>query len=341
MLKSGWFILGHELQRFEEDLADYLGVSYAIGVGSGTEALHLALIACGIKPGDEVITVPNTAVPTVSAIDFAGGIPVFVDVDPETYLMSPESLDEYLRRNSKKAKAVIPVHLYGHPVEMDHLLAISEVYGLKVIEDCAQAHGTLYKGRKVGTLGDAGCFSFYPTKNLGAYGDAGIVVTGDKKIAERIRMLRNYGEESKYKNVIRGFNSRLDELQAAILRVKLGFIDEWNALRRRNAQLYNTLLKDTRLKLPVEKKEAVHVYHLYVVRTKYRDFLKRALSDKGIGTAIHYPTPVHLQGAYRNLGYKEGAFPIAEKCTREILSIPIFPQLSETVADEIISTMAE
>jgi dTDP-4-amino-4,6-dideoxygalactose transaminase len=259
--------------------------------------------------------------------------------------MSPEGLHEHLRKNPGRAKAVIPVHLFGHPADMDEIMEIARTHGVKVIEDCAQAHGALYKNRKVGSFGDVGCFSFYPTKNLGAYGDGGMVVTRDNKIAERIRLLRNYGEKSKYHNAVRGFNSRLDEIQAAVLRVKLKFLDEWNGVRRRNAKIYNDLLRDNDLILPVEKMEALHVYHLYVVRTTCREALQNSLKAQGIGTAIHYPMPIHFQDAYADLGYEKGAFPVAERCMEEILSLPIFPQLKEkeirTVAETVISILGK
>lgn len=329
VLRSGWYILGKELELFEEEFASYIGVPYAVGVGSGTEALHLALLACGLRRGDRVITVPNTAVPTVSAIDFAGGDTVFVDIDPESYTLSPERLRERLRVDPGRVRAVVPVHLYGHPAEMDSILEIAAEYGLIVIEDCAQSHGSLYRGGKTGSLGDAGCFSFYPTKNLGAYGDAGMVVTGDKGIADSVRMLRNYGEESKYLNKTRGFNSRLDDIQAAVLRAKLKYLDVWNETRRHHARTYGDLLKESGLILPSEKGDVRHVYHQYVVRAADREGLKDFLHKRGIATAIHYPMPIHFQEAFADLGYVKGDFPVAEKCMEEILSIPIFPELTE------------
>lgn len=335
VMDSGWFILGPELEHFEDEFSDYIGVPYAIGVGSGTEALHLALIACGLQRGDEVITVANTAVPTVSAIEFAGCKPVFVDVDPQTYTLSPKSLKDYIGKNLGRSKAIVPVHLFGHPVDMGPIMEVAKQYDLKVIEDCSQAHGAMYKQQKVGSFGDAGCFSFYPTKNLGAYGDAGMVVCRDREIAKKIRMLRNYGEKSKYNNAIRGFNSRLDEVQAAILRVKLRFLENWNHARRRHAKLYQNLLKETNVILPIEKKESYHVYHLYVIRSKKRDALQTSLQQQGIGTAIHYPMPIHFQDAYADLGYKKGTFPFTEECMKEILSLPIYPELTEQEISQV------
>lgn len=349
VLKRGWFILGEELASFEKAFAKYCTANYAVGVGSGTEALHLSLLACGVEPGDEVITVPNTAVPTISAIDFANAKPVFVDIDPETYTMDPNNLDEYLKKryesnNSqsvKKPKAVIPVHLFGHPADMDPIMDIARKYEMKVIEDACQAHGAEYKGKKVGSIGGVGCFSFYPTKNLGAYGDGGMVITDDEDIAKRLRMVRNYGEEKKYYNVIRGFNSRLDEIHAAILKVKLNHLDRWNEIRRNYAGLYNTLLKDGPVTTPIEKENAKHIFHLYVIRSKTRDKLQERLKDKGIVTSIHYPDPIHFQPAYQDLGYKKGDFPISEKYAAEILSLPMFPELTKDEIEFIAQAIME
>lgn len=349
VLNRGWFILGEELSSFEEDFARYCGTKYGIGVGSGTEAIHLSLLACGVKPGDGVITVPNTAVPTVSAINSAYARPVFVDIDPKSYTMDPNKLEEYLMKRFRnndsrvipKPKAVIPIHLYGHPVDMDPILEIARKYELKVIEDACQAHGAKYKGKIVGSIGDAGCFSFYPTKNLGAYGDGGMVVTNNAEIAKKLRILRNYGEEKKYYNVIKGFNSRLDEIQAAILRVKLTSLDRWNRIRRNYASLYNTLLKDSLVTIPIEKKYANHVFHLYVIRAEKRNKLQEWLKNKEIVTIIHYPVPIHLQKAYRDLGYENRDFPISEKHAGEILSLPLYPELTENQIEFIALTIRE
>jgi dTDP-4-amino-4,6-dideoxygalactose transaminase len=330
-LESGWYILGQELEAFEREFAAYCGVRHAVGVSSGTEALHLALRACGIQAGDTVITVPNTAVPTVCAIASANARPAFVDIDPKTFNLDPEPLRSFLKaqRPPSRAKAVIPVHLYGHPADMRPILEIAEEFGLQVIEDCAQAHGTEYAGLKAGGLGAAGCFSFYPTKNLGAYGDAGMVVTNDDRVADQVRMLRNYGEEAKYRNRIQGYNSRLDEIQAAVLRTKLKHLDEWVAARRSRASLYGQLLAQAPVALPAEACWARHAFHLYVVRSPSRDRLQQYLRDKGVGTSIHYPMPIHYQEAYRDLGYGRGDFPHAERACREILSLPLFPELTE------------
>lgn len=331
VLQSGWYILGREVEAFETEFAAYCQARACVGVASGTDAIRLALTACGIEAGDEVITVPNTAVPTIVAICLAGAKPVLVDVDPATMTMDPERLKAYLETQSTplKAKAVIPVHLYGQPADMEPILEIARSYGLRVIEDACQAHGAEYQGIKVGSLGDAGCFSFYPTKNLGGYGDGGMVAVNDEKLASRLRMLRNYGEEKKYYNAILGCNSRLDELQAAILRVKLRHLDAWNSQRKIIAARYHSLLSDTDLILPTEASYAKHIWHLYVVRSPNRDRLRQHLADHGILTSIHYPLPVHYQKAYQWLDYPRGAFPVAERCSTEILSLPLYPELTD------------
>lgn len=347
VLHSGWFILGQELASFEEEFASYCNTKYGVGVGSGTEALHLALLACGVRPGDEVITVSNTAVPTVSAIDFANARPTFVDIDPKTYTMDPDKLEEYLKkrfsknnpRSTIKPKAIIPVHLFGHPADMDRISEVARKYDLKVIEDACQAHGTEYKGKKAGSIGDAGCFSFYPTKNLGAYGDSGMIVTNDEETFKKLQMLRNYGEERKYHTVLRGFNSRLDEIQAAILKVKLGHLQSWNETRRNHAGLYNRLLRDSSVIIPVEEDYARHIFHLYVIRTKDQKKLQERLKTKEISTSIHYPAPIHFHPAYKNLGYRRGDLPISEKYATEILSLPMYPELEEDQIQTICRTI--
>jgi dTDP-4-amino-4,6-dideoxygalactose transaminase len=340
----GQFILGSQVEAFEKEFADYCGADYAVGVGSGTEALHLALIAAGIQSGDRVITVPNTAVPTVSAITFAQATPVFVDIDPETYTMDVNRLEDVLKKypgGKNRPKAVIPVHLYGQCAEMDPILYLARRYGLKIIEDACQAHGSLYKNRKSGTMGDAGCFSFYPTKNLGAYGDGGAVITNNKKLAGRLRMLRNYGEVKKYEHRIKGFNSRLDELQAAVLRRKLIHLDTWNETRRRVAKQYHSLLRDADVILPREAKDHRHIYHLYVVRHRQRNALRAHLLRNGVETAIHYPIPVHLQKAYIELGRKKGSYPVAEKMAKEIVSLPMYPGIDDPQVERICSVIRQ
>lgn len=333
VFEKGNFILGENVRLFEEEFASYSGAKFAVGVGSGTEALHLSLRACGVGPGDEVITVPNTAVPTVSAISSAGARPVFVDITPDIHTINVEKIEEKI---TEKTKVILPVHLYGHPAEMGQILKLAKAHNLKVIEDACQAHGAKYNGKNAGTIGGLGCFSFYPTKNLGAYGDGGMVVTSDGELYEKLVMLRNYGEVKKFTSKIEGFNSRLDEIQAAVLRIKLRYLDEWNNERGNIAELYQQLLKDSDIQLPHEREWAKHVYHLFVIKVNKRDTLRNYLEEHGIGTQIHYPIPIHQQEAYKKLGYREGDFPVSEKNAEEILSIPIYPELTtvevETVA---------
>ena len=330
-LESGRYVLGEEVAAFEREFAAYCGARLAVGVGSGTDALHLALRAAGVQAGDRVITAPNIAVPTVCAIVAAGAVPVFVDVDPRTCTLDPEQLRTHLEASppARRPRAVIPVHLYGHPAALDEILRICAEHDLTLIEDAAQAHGAEYAGRRIGAHAAFSCWSFYPTKNLGAYGDAGMVVTDNAQGAERVRMLRNYGEEAKYRNQVPGVNSRLDELQAAMLRVKLRHLDEWVGTRRRLASLYDRLLADAPAARPVEIGRARHAYHLYVIRSPRRDALQQHLRAYGIGTSIHYPVPAHRQPAYHHLGYAEGQFPCAERACREALSLPLYPELTE------------
>jgi len=333
VFESSWFILGKQVEMFEQEFARYCGASYGVGVGSGTEALHLALLACDVQPGDEVITVANTAVPTISAISFAQATPVFVDIDPLSYTMDPDAIEAKI---TSRTRVILPVHLYGQPADMDPILDVAYRHGLKVVEDACQAHGAAYHGQRVGALGDLGCFSFYPSKNLGAYGDAGMVVTNDPELADRIRLLRNYGQRKRYYHDIKGFNSRLDELQAAFLRKKLLHLDEWNVRRRELAKQYAALLDDCVMK-PIEKNYAYHIYHLYVIRCQHRDLLQQYLLDNGIQTLIHYPIPVHLQQAYQDMNLPPGTLPITEQYASEILSLPMFPELT----DEQVSVVAD
>ena len=327
VMQSGGFIIGEDVKLFEQEFAAYCNVKHGVGVNSGTDALFLACLACGIGKGDEVIVMPYTYIATVLAISMTGATPVFVDIDEKTYNIDVSKIEKAV---TKKTKAILPVHLYGHPADMDPLMEIAKKHNLKVIEDCAQAHGALYKNKKIGSFGDASCFSFYPTKNLGAFGDAGIVLTNSEEIKKRLVLLRDYGRKDRYEHVLRGYNSRLDTLQAAILRVKLKHLDKWIEKRRKNAALYGELLKDqTDIIVPFEADYAKHAYHLYPVRVKHRDNVMKKLSDKGVRTLIHYPIPIHLQEAYRDLGYKKGDFPISEKCCDEILSLPMYPELSE------------
>ena len=343
VLGSGWYVLGEEVAAFEREFAGYCGVGHAVGVNSGTDALTLALRACGVLPGEAVITAANTAVPTVCAIVAAQAVPRLVDVDPRTYNIDPEALRAALRgrRPGPRISAVVPVHLYGHPAPMGPILEIAREFGLKVVEDASQALGARHEGRRVGGLGDLGCFSFYPTKNLGACGDGGAVVTNDAGLAGRLRMLRNYGEESKYQNRTHGVNSRLDELQAAVLRAKLPHVERWVDARRALARLYSERLGETSLGLPTESPGARHAYHLYVVRTVDRERMRRRLLENGIETAVHYPCPVHFQEAYRDLGYRPGDLRVAEEVAREVVSLPLYPELSMDEARLVASTVLE
>jgi dTDP-4-amino-4,6-dideoxygalactose transaminase len=335
VLESGWYILGDEVRAFEEEFAAYLGVTRCIGVGSGTEALHLALVACGIGYGDEVATVSHTAVATVAAIELAGAKPVFVDIDPVTYNMDPNLLEKGI---TLKTKAVIPVHLYGYPAPLEEILAIARAYGLLVIEDCAQAHGAIYQGKRVGSFGDMACFSFYPTKNLGALGDGGAVVTNSSELAEKVRLLREYGWAERYISHSSGWNSRLDEIQAAILRVKLKHLDLDNSRRIKLAKLYSEGLFETDITLPMLQKDAAPVYHLYVIRVKDRGSMQAYFHSKDIGSAVHYPVPVHLQPAY---GKNSVSLPNSEIAAREVLSLPMYPELAERQVQFVIDSIRE
>ncbi len=331
-LDSGWYILGQQVIAFEREFADYLGAEHCIGVANGTDALHLALRACGVGAGDVVITVAHTAVATVAAIEMTGALPLLVDVDPMTFTISPESVEDAVKtyRDQLRIRAIIAVHLYGHPAEMRAIRDIARRYDLKVVEDCAQAHGATINGQKVGTFGDVAAFSFYPTKNLAALGDGGAIVTNDPGVAERVRLLREYGWRERYVSETAGFNSRLDEIQAAILRVKLKYLDEENGRRREIARIYDERLASTPLQLPRCQSGVEHVYHQYVARSVERDKLREHLRQQGIGALIHYPVPVHLQPAYKNRApVHRGALPVTEEAARQILSLPMHPQLTD------------
>jgi len=344
VLRRTDFILGRDVGLFEEEFAAFCQAKHAIGVDSGTSALELALRAYDIGPGDEVITVVNTFIATAFAISDAGATPVLVDVDPQTYTIDVSLLEGAI---TERTRAIIPVHLYGHPADMDPILEIAQQHGLVVIEDACQAHGAKYKGKRVGSLGHAAAFSFYPAKNLGAYGDGGMVVTDDERVAKSLRMLRNYGQREKYRHLLRGYNHRLDTLQAAVLRVKLKHLDTWNAARRQHALLYGELLAHSPVVVPTEADYAESVYHLYVIRVeacpersrRNRDRLRSHLHDQGVATGIHYPIPIHLQPAYRDLGYERGDFPVTEECAGQVLSLPMYaeltPDLIEFVAQAI------
>lgn len=334
VLRRGWFILGEEVEAFEAEWAIYCGVAHAVGVGNGTDALYLALRAAGIGPGDEVVVPALTAAFTALAVSLTGATPVFADVDPKTCSLAPDALEATI---TPYTAAVIPVHLYGCPADMASITAVARRHQLLVLEDAAQAHGARYHGARVGSLGNVAAFSFYPSKNLGAYGDAGAIVTNDAALAEKARMLRHGGQRRTYQHELLGINSRLDEIQAAILRAKLPHLDTWNEQRRKWAAHYQAGLWDIKdLALPRAPERVEHVYHLYTVRTPLRDALRDYLAGAGVGTGIHYPQCVHMQPAYASLGYQPGSCPQAEKISSETLSLPMFPQLALLEIEQVI-----
>ena len=339
VLDSGWYILGPEVETFEHEFATWHGCNYGIGVANGTDAIEIALRCAEIGPGDEVITVAHTAVPTVHAIERSGATPVLVDIDEQTFTIDPAAVAAAI---TSRTKALVPVHLYGHPADMEALSSLANAHNLLIVEDCAQAHGALYKKQKVGTFGHLAAFSFYPTKNMGAYGDAGIIVTNNSQFADRARRLRFYGQSSRYVHAERGMNSRLDEIQAAILRVRLSYLDEHNQQRRQLAAWYGEHLAN--VQLPMEANNVQHVYHLYVVRTPWRDQLMEQLGQQNIGTLIHYPIPIHRQQAYQDLCYEVGSLPVTEQIVGEIISLPLYIGLQQQdiqcVAQAIV-TMGE
>jgi dTDP-4-amino-4,6-dideoxygalactose transaminase len=339
VIETSAFAGGPFVEKFEREFAAFCGSSYAIAVGNGTDALWLALLALGIGEGDEVITVPNTFIATAEAISYCKARPVFVDVDQNTFTMNPVELEKVL---TEKTKAIIPVHLFGQPADMDPILEFARAHGLFVIEDAAQAHGAEYKGRKAGTMGEAGCFSFYPGKNLGAFGEGGAVVTNDPELCEQIQMLRDHGQSRKYYHALMGWNCRMDGIQAAVLSIKLRHLNHANSLRRKHASEYNQAFAGTdEVLTPFQASYARHVYHVYAIRVQQRDEVGRHLREKGIGSAVHYPVPIHLQEACRNLGYKKGAFPIAENLADEFLSLPMFPELTEEQVDYVARSVSE
>ncbi len=336
VLLSGQYILGPAVKEFEEQVAAYCGVKYAIGVASGSDALILSLRALGIGPGDEVITTPFTFVATAHAIVHCGAKPVFVDIEPDTFNINPALIEPAITKNTK---AIIPVHLYGHPANMDPIMEIAKTHNLYVVEDAAQAFGARYNGKQVGSIGHVGCFSFFPTKNLGCYGDGGMVVTDNPDIADKVDILRRQGCREKYHAEMIGYNSRLDTIQAAILKVKLRYVDQWNEKRRYIAKKYNELLSDTNITTPVEAPYAYHVYHQYTIRSSRRDDLKQLLFENDIDTSIYYPKPLHLQDAYKSLENKKGSYPESERAGKEVLSLPISPEISELDQEYIIQGM--
>jgi len=341
VLESAQFVLGDEVAAFERDFAAYCGAKHGIAVNSGTSALHLALLAAGVKPGDEVITVPFTFVATVAAIEYTGARPVFVDIDPITFTIDPSQIEGAI---TPRTKAILPVHLYGQMADMDAVLGIADRHGLLVIEDACQAHGAEYGGRRAGSLGVSGCFSFYPGKNLGAYGEGGMVVTSRDDHAQTIRMLRDWGQRpgQRYQHVLKGFNYRMEGLQGAILRVKLKYLEGWTEARRARAALYDRgLAESSGVRTPHALRNRRHVYHIYAVRTADRHALQHALQSEGIHTGLHYPIPVHLQGAHADLGHQEGDFPVSESAAREVLSLPLFPEMMETQVEQVCEAVRQ
>jgi dTDP-4-amino-4,6-dideoxygalactose transaminase len=333
VLDSGQFILGPEVVAFEQHFGDYCATKYCIAANSGTSALHLALLAAGIGPGDEVITVSMTFVATAAAILYCGAKPVFIDIDPATWTIDPNLIEAAV---TPRTRAILPVHLHGLMADMDPIMELARRHGLVVIEDAAQSHGAKYKGRRAGSIGDIGCFSFYPGKNLGAYGEGGAVVTDDPALARRMTLLRDWGQESKYIHVLHGYNYRMDAIQGAVLKVKLDYIDSWTEKRRSVATYYDRLLADRRCQSPAPPPHSRHVYHVYAIRIADRDEVQATLNAAGIGTGIHYPVPVHLQNAYANLGYRRGDLPVTETVASQFLSLPIYAELQPDRVAEVV-----
>ncbi|MCF7907843.1 MAG: DegT/DnrJ/EryC1/StrS family aminotransferase [Candidatus Omnitrophica bacterium] len=339
-VESGSFILGESVQKFEQEFANYCGAKHAVGIASGTAALFLSLKSLGVGRGDEVITPANTFIATALAIYYTGAKIILVDIDEETYNLDIKKTEAVI---NSKTKAILPVHLYGQPIDLEPLLALAKKHNLIVVEDACQAHGAEYKGKKVGGFGNAAAFSFYPGKNLGAFGDAGIVVTNDEKVKDELIMLRNYGQKQKYHHLVKGYNSRLDTIQAEILRVKLGYLDQCNEERRKSAQVYKTLLQSIsdRILIPKEMSSVKHVWHLYVIRAEKRDDLQEYLKKAGISTGIHYPIPIHLQPAFSDLDYKKGDLPVTEKTADQILSLPMYPGLKEEQIEYVVKKISD
>lgn len=337
VLDSSRFIMGENVKKLENEIAEFTGVKYGIGVGNGTDALKLILKALGIGPGDEVITTPFTFFASAETTSVVGATPVFADIEEKNFCIDPESIEEKI---TDKTKAIIPVHIFGQMCDMDKIMDIAKRHNLIVIEDACQAIGAEYKGKKAGSIGHVGCYSFFPTKNLGAYGDGGMVVTDDKDLAEKIKLLRVHGSKVKYHHEVIGYNSRLDEIQAAILRVKFKYIEQWNDLRKEKAHIYNELLNDVNIDLPVERKDCKHVYHLYTIGSNKRDELTNYLNENGIATGIYYPIPVHRQSVYKYLNYEIGSLPVAEKACTRTFALPLYPEITiedqKYVANKII-----
>ncbi|OJU49619.1 MAG: erythromycin biosynthesis sensory transduction protein eryC1 [Mesorhizobium sp. 61-13] len=339
VLASTQYVLGEEVAAFEKEFATYSQARHAIAVNTGTSALHLALLAAGIGPGDEVITVPFTFVASVSAVCYTGAKPVFVDIEPTTYTMDPAKLEAAI---TSRTKAIMPIHLYGQMADMTPIMEIAARHGIPVIEDACQAHGAEYHGKRAGSIGISGCFSFYPGKNLGACGEGGLVVTNDDATATKIRMLRDWGQEQRYHHTLKGFNYRMDGIQGAILRVKLRHLEKWTEARRTNARHYTTLLKNVEaVAAPTEAAGRRHVYHIYAVRLSDREALRQSLDAAGIATGLHYPIPVHLQKAHADLGHHKGDFPVSEQVASEVLSVPLYPELTSEQIATVVDAIAE
>jgi dTDP-4-amino-4,6-dideoxygalactose transaminase len=336
VLDNASFVLGREVEAFEAAFAEYTGARFCVGVNSGTAAIHLAVMACELGAGDEVIVPANTFFASAEGVSTAGATPVFVDADPVSYNLDVSKIEAAI---TERTRAIMPVHLYGQSADLDPIFELAERRNLIVIEDAAQAHGSRYKGKRVGAMGRAGCFSFYPGKNLGAYGEGGAVVTNDEEVARRVRLLRDHGSERKYHHEIIGYNFRLEGIQGAVLGVKLRHLDKWNTLRREHAARYNELLRESKLTLPREMPYAEHIYHLYVVQTDEREALQKTLNEAGVQTGIHYPIPVHLQPAYASLGHKAGDFPEAERQASRVLSLPMFPELTDEQLTHVAETI--
>ena len=338
LLDSRQFILGKHVEAFERGFAEYCGVEHAIAVNSGTSALHLALLASRVEPGDEVITVPFTFAATVATIYYCSARPVFADIDPRTYNIDVTKIERLI---TPRTKAIMPVHLYGHPADMDPILDIARRHGIAVIEDAAQAHGAEYKGKRTGGIGDLGCFSFYPSKNLGTYGEGGMVTTNNTEFARTVRLLRDWGQDRKYHHAVRGYNYRMEGFNGAVLGVKLRYLEQWTEARRHVASVYDEFLKNSDVARPVQEAWAKHVYHTYTIRTTDRAGLQAYLQDKAIGTAIHYPVPLHMQPAYADPAWSEGSLPFAEKASQEVLSLPMYPELSDDAVRSVALAVAQ
>ncbi len=335
ILQSSHFVLGAHVEALEKEIAEYHNIKFAVSLASGTDALHLSLRALGIKEGDEVITTPFTFIASAEAIAYVGATPVFADIDKTTLNISPSQIKNKI---TSKTKAIIPVHLFGEPADMDEIMDIAKKYNLEVIEDCAQAFGAQYKNIHVGNIGDTGCFSFYPSKNLGAYGDGGIMITNNPEIYEKVKLLRNHGTTAPYRHSFIGYNSRLDEIQAAILRIKLRHVDAYNQKRKNLAKIYTSLLNNV-VQCPVEMPDRTHVYHQYTIRSPRKSEIKKALQDNSISSVIYYPIPLHLQDAFKYLGYKKNDFPESESAANEVLSLPIYPELEPEKVEFIAGTI--